>query len=505
MVYLTLLTSLTIAGVAAWYSIIGLMTIFAAAAIPIAIMGGVLEVGKLVTASWLHQNWKRAPFFMKTYLTTAVFTLMVITSLGIFGFLSKAHVEQVGESQQAFAQVERIDDKINRFEARIQVATDKISRIESGDSSTSTIQNASIARSIARQEEVRESAWDRIDEAIKREEQQMDNLRAQLDVDIKVQQDRIGVAQSRVQEDVLVKERSIERVRDEIQRLDNDVRALTDKGIEKGTFGNVVKDWIEEGNKLRELQQPRRDELNQQIKDIGLEIDRLREIEISISDDVQKQITLLRSGLVTSLVPHQNKIEELRLGAQTEIDEANEEIKRLQAELGVKEGASEVKVIDLEKEIDTYYVELDKLREEKFTLESGVRDLEAEVGPLKYVAELIYGENAQDHFDEAVRWVIILIIVTFDPLAIVLLLAANMGFRDRRHSKIFYEDGNLRVNPENVTDVDEVLPNEELVDITGDIPDDEDIQDYEVVKPEPEDATSRKITSLGQYPGEIKP
>ena len=505
MVYLTLLTSLTIAGVAAWYSIIGLMTIFAAAAIPIAIMGGVLEIGKLVTASWLHQNWKRAPFFMKSYLTIAVFTLMIITSLGIFGFLSKAHVEQVGESQQAFAQVKRIDDKITRFDARIQVATDKIARIESGDSSTSTIQNASIARSIARQEEVRESAWDRIDEAIKREEQMMDNLRGQLETDIKVQQDRIGVAQSRVQEDVLVKERSIERVRDEIRRLDDDVRALSDKGIEKGAFGNVVKDWIEEGNKLRESQQPRREQLNQEIKDIGSEIDRLRKIEIDISDDVQKQITLLRSGLVTNLKPHQNKIEELRLGAQAEIDEANEEIKRLQTELGVKEGASEVKVIDLEKEIDGYFVELDKLREEKFTLESSVRDLEAEVGPLKYVAELIYGDDAQNHFDEAVRWVIILIIITFDPLAIVLLLAANMGFKDRRHSKIFYDDGNLRVDPTKVADVDDVLPEDDMVDITGEIPDDEDVEDYEVMKEEPEDTTSRRIKALGQYPGAIKP
>jgi len=91
--WLTLIVALAISGVAAWYSIVGLMAIFAAAAIPIAIMGGVLEVGKLLTASWLYQNWKIAPRLLKTYLTAAVIVLMFITSMGIFGFLSKAHIE----------------------------------------------------------------------------------------------------------------------------------------------------------------------------------------------------------------------------------------------------------------------------------------------------------------------------------------------------------------------------------------------------------------------------
>ncbi len=510
MVYLTLLTALTIAGVAAWYSIIGLMTIFAGAAIPIAIMGGTLEIGKLVTASWLHQNWDRAPILMKSYLTISVATLMVITSLGIFGFLSKAHVEQIGETAQASAKVERIDDKIARYNGRIQVTRDKIDRIESADTASGAMQDNTINRGITRQEEIIDSAWERISEAIKREESQMDRLRDQLDSDIKVQQDRIGVAQTRVQEDVLVKERSIERVREEIKGLDQDVRALTDKGVEKGTFGNVIKDWIEEGNKLRQSQQPRRDQLAQQISDIGAEIDRLRAIEIEISKDVQNEITSLRSGLVASLLPHRDKIEELRLGAQTDIDEANAEIKRLRGELGVKEDTAEVKVIDLEKEIDSYFAEIDLLREEKFTLESGVRDLEAEVGPLKYIAELIYGDEAKEHFDEAVRWVIILLIVTFDPLAIVLLLAANMGFSDRRKSKMFYDDGNLRVDPSKVADVEEILDipeyrpdfgtdSDEIVDVTADIPSDEDMHEYEVVKMgSPEDALEEIVRNDGK-------
>ena len=90
----TLLTALGISAVAAYYSIVGLMAIFSASAMSIAIMGVVLEIGKLITASWLYQNWKRVPFLLKSYLTLAVIVLMFITSMGIFGYLSKAHIDQ---------------------------------------------------------------------------------------------------------------------------------------------------------------------------------------------------------------------------------------------------------------------------------------------------------------------------------------------------------------------------------------------------------------------------
>ena len=90
---IVLLCALAISGIAAWYSIIGLIAIFAASPLPIALMGASLEAGKLVAASWLYKNWSLAPRFLKYYLTFAVVVLMFITSLGIFGFLSKAHIE----------------------------------------------------------------------------------------------------------------------------------------------------------------------------------------------------------------------------------------------------------------------------------------------------------------------------------------------------------------------------------------------------------------------------
>src|SRR6056300_264421 len=96
---ITLLTALAISAVAIYYSVAGLAAIFAAAVIPIIIMGVVLEVGKLVTAVWLHKYWSKATWWLKTYLSTAVFVLMFITSMGIFGFLSKAHIEQTSAGQ----------------------------------------------------------------------------------------------------------------------------------------------------------------------------------------------------------------------------------------------------------------------------------------------------------------------------------------------------------------------------------------------------------------------
>ena len=91
---ITLLSAISLSAIAAYYSVIGLMAIFAASPIPIAIMGGALEFSKLIAASWAYKNWSVAPRFLKYYFTIAVIILMFITSLGIFGYLSKAHSDQ---------------------------------------------------------------------------------------------------------------------------------------------------------------------------------------------------------------------------------------------------------------------------------------------------------------------------------------------------------------------------------------------------------------------------
>ena len=135
---LTLITALAISAVAIYYSVAGLVAIFAAAAIPIMIMGGVLEVSKLVTAVWLHKYWDKATFLMKSYLTIAVLLLMFITSMGIFGFLSKAHIEQTAMAGEGVAQLERVEADIARNQSVIARADDKMIKLESSDETIDT-------------------------------------------------------------------------------------------------------------------------------------------------------------------------------------------------------------------------------------------------------------------------------------------------------------------------------------------------------------------------------
>ena len=128
---LTLLVALAISAVAAYYSIIGLIAIFSAAVIPIAVMGIVLESGKLVTAAWVYHNWKRTPRLLKSYLISAVVVLMFITSMGIFGFLSKAHIEQTTVTSDNTLQIELIESQIQRERITIKRAEDTLGQLDS--------------------------------------------------------------------------------------------------------------------------------------------------------------------------------------------------------------------------------------------------------------------------------------------------------------------------------------------------------------------------------------
>lgn len=112
MIYLLLLTAFSLSAVAAWYSIAGLMAIFASMPVAIAIMGGALEVSKLVVTSWLYRNWSETPRLLKSYFVTAIAVLMLLTSMGIYGFLSKAHSDQSLVTGDAQAKLLLIDEQI---------------------------------------------------------------------------------------------------------------------------------------------------------------------------------------------------------------------------------------------------------------------------------------------------------------------------------------------------------------------------------------------------------
>ena len=255
--YLLLLTGLTISAVAIYYSVVGLTAIFSAAVIPIIIMGSALEVGKLVCASWLKANWERVPRFMKIYMSIAVVVLMLITSMGIFGFLSKAHNDQNLVSGD-------VQSKIAIFDEKIKTAKENI-------------------------------------EADRKQLKQMDEAVDQI----------MG-------------------------------RSSDEKGADKA-------------NSVRKSQQKDR---------------------VSLAKDIEAQQKLIAS-----------------------------------------------------------------LNDEAAPVRAEVRKVEAEVGPIKYIAAFLYGTAPDESMlERAVTWIIILIVVVFDPLAVIMLLAAQMTFAWTREQQDLKED-----------------------------------------------------------------
>lgn len=131
MTYLLFATALSLSAVAEYYSIMGLMAIFSGSPIAIAVMGIVLGVAKLVITSWLYRNWAKTNLAIKTYFIAAIAILMLLTSMGIFGYLSKAHLEQGVVSGGASAEVALLDEKINIQKENINAARKTLSQLDS--------------------------------------------------------------------------------------------------------------------------------------------------------------------------------------------------------------------------------------------------------------------------------------------------------------------------------------------------------------------------------------
>ena len=130
MTYLLFATALALSACAAFYSIMGLVAIFAAAVIPIFIMGSLLEASKLVVASWLYRNWREVPVLLKTYFTVALIILMMLTSMGIFGYLSKAHLDQAVPTGDVAAKLALIDEKIKTEKENINASRKELSQLD---------------------------------------------------------------------------------------------------------------------------------------------------------------------------------------------------------------------------------------------------------------------------------------------------------------------------------------------------------------------------------------
>jgi len=379
-VIITMLTALSISGVAIYYSVAGLVAIFAGAAIPIIIMGGILEVSKLVTAVWLHRFWHEAPRWLRYYLLSAVVVLMFITSMGIFGFLSKAHIEQSGVTQENSARLERVISGIERNETIIRDQEDAIRSLRT----TGTSGQASIQLQIDKEQERIDSAYDRIRPLIREQNVIIENY--------------LGL------------------YRERIKSLDADVAQLQSyidsNDIEKAQAYIGTKVDGKYGPKTAEAfiayqtgKEDERKALVTKLEEASSSIDVL---------EARKEITRLRESAERQIVKSETLIAEFQNQLQTTAEE--QDVTSLIA------GHNEV--------IDNSRNNIQSLQQERFLLEADARKLAIEVGPVKYIAELVYSGSTNNHLlEEAVRWVIIILVFVFDPLAVILLIASQYSLK----------------------------------------------------------------------------
>ena len=448
---LTLFVAISISIIAAYYSIIGLTAIFAAAFLPIVLMGSVLEVGKLLATVWLHQNWHRAPMVIKSYLVIAVVVLMFITSMGVFGFLSKSHIEQSAMGTEQIAQVEVIDKKMARIQAKVNRWTEDIKRLNQGETSTR------LDVLIKRERDRIKEANNRIQPQIDAENAKIPGLQAQADKEIAQQNKRLTDAQNRTKADITQAEKRL-------AVLDKDVEAYLKQGTTKGGVFTADVDNVAKGNQLRKEQKPERDKLN-------ADIAKAKQNEISVASRVQSQITAINKKLAEQINQVEVRIQKIRDSIKGTIDSANANIAKYTTEAGTTNDSVDEKIAQLEKNIESVQPELDKLREEKFVFEKEYRQFEAEVGPVKYIAELIYGEADRNLLEDAVRWVIIIIVAVFDPLAVCLVLAGTMTIgwwrEDRQKNKPKVKEQIVRVTDPRVEELEMELKkhNEVLAEI----------------------------------------
>lgn len=347
---LTLISALSISGVAIFYSVIGLATIFPGAFVPVVIMGSVLEVGKLIAASWLYRNWKQTRFLLKFYLATAVVVLSLITSMGIFGFLSKAHLEQNLAENTVVQRIQIINSKITSEETYIKRQTLIIERAETSLSRTSTTN----------------------DDAIGIEKE-----------NLKAVEDKFKILLG-------VETKNIENLTDRMKVLDKDV---SDVLTSNKSFFNEEK----AAKQLKESQKEERAGINIKISESQSRIAQLKDDYANDTAVIQKRIEKLREGGVDD-----------KSGVYAQIEVAEENILKSQNNI-------------------------DNLIIDREPLEAKMIKLEAEIGPVKYIAALVidWGVTEKVDTNEAVRWVILIIICVFDPLAVALLLAANQSMLRR--------------------------------------------------------------------------
>ena len=450
---LTLITALSISAVAIYYSVAGLVAIFAAAAVPIIIMGGTLEIGKLVTAVWLHRYWTKATWWLKTYLSIAVIILMVITSMGIFGFLSKAHIEQTSASTESVEKISQIESEISRYKGIIKRSEEKIESAENqGANKNNTIQ-------------------DQID----REQKRIDTAYTRI-------QPLVAEQQKIIQQEIERKEKKTLPYLAQITSIDADLATLADLLNRRDS---------ESVRRLQSIVGTRVD--GNYGSNTAKQVENYREGLIAKRESVLKIVANLEEKQSPVIKSANEEIKRLRDIAEREIADSNKVINKLRSEIGSVTPDNNTELIEENLlKIKDANLELDSLTEKKYELEAEYRKLEAEVGPIKYIAEFIYGGEAdRDLLEEAVRWVIIILIIVFDPLAVLLLIASQYTFEFIRPNKKDnwreYEQARAKKIMENANDKpDTTVPVQESTDDRSDVGDEDrnDLQEINVADDE---------------------
>ena len=478
----TIAVALCISAVAAYYSIIGLVAIFSAAMLPIIIMGAALEVGKLTTAVWLHLNWDRSKALIKTYLSFALVILMFITSMGIFGFLSKAHIEQTSASEETVAKVAQIETEIGRLNGIIARAEDTIKKLES----TGTGADTNIQSQIDKEQERIDKAFERIQPAIQQQnkiiedartadgnrtkpyEDQLANIQAEvtrLEQTAREYEDKIASLKADdgivnpLLEQISAIEKEIIRVTNQLNSKEQQqIRAaqaiigVTSDGLFGGNTRTALATWVKsqrdriaqiQGEVARARQGEKDTVANERSRLAGI-IKDIREKQIKALKD--RELTMLakidevRQTESPAIKTARDEIQRLRESAEGQVKQSQDLIKRLQEQLADTSNAQELDTLIDEQQLRVKNAnsDIDKLTEEKYALQAEYRKLEAEVGPVKYIAEFVYGDQADTNMLEAaVRWVILLLVIVFDPLAVVLVIAGlSLVEQSRRHPRL---------------------------------------------------------------------
>ena len=380
---LMFIAAVSLSGVAGYYSVIGLTTIFSSAFIPVLIMAGTLETSKVIVASWLYNNWRKTPWLLKSYLTGAVVVLMFITSLGIFGFLSKAHVEQAAAGAEQQAKVLHITQSIDQQNQIIERAKQKLANAGKGNEAG----NAAINTRIADANKVIDSANKRVQPQIDEQQRIIDAATAKIEL-------RARSTQSQIDD--------IDR---QVANLDGIVKSLIDQ---KKTS---------QAQARQQEQQADRTRLAKSKTELLKQIDAMRQAPDPQADAAKAEIARLRAKVDDEIKQARAVIEQLtnKLSQGSDTD-------KLQADIDAQNDA-----------IKAAEAQIETLNADKFKLETEGRKLEAETGPIKYIAQALYGDAVdQTLLEHAVRWIIVLIIIVFDPLAVLMLIAANQGLREWR-------------------------------------------------------------------------